>query len=110
MQYPSLTRSSVRHLELVPIGAGRLLVVLITGIYQTADGDWDFGSFWISATFAPFIVPLLIVSVIALSHFVDQAALLSAVGRYLAWLLPGLGHFYLGRRRAAAALQRAMQA
>ncbi|MDN8617697.1 YihY/virulence factor BrkB family protein [Variovorax ginsengisoli] len=35
------------------------------------------------------IVPLLIVSVIALSHFVDQAALLSAVGRYLAWLLPG---------------------
>jgi hypothetical protein len=26
-------------------------VILITGIYQTADGDWEFGSFWISATF-----------------------------------------------------------
>src|SRR4051794_28297816 len=35
------------------------------------------------------IVPLLIVSVIALSRFVEQASLLSAVGRYLEWLLPG---------------------
>ena len=38
------------------------------------------------------IVPLLIVSVIALSHFIDQAALLSAIGRYLEWLLPGQSH------------------
>lgn len=30
VQYPSLARSTVRHVELVPIGAGRLLVVLIT--------------------------------------------------------------------------------
>jgi heat-inducible transcriptional repressor len=29
MQYPSLTRSSVRHVELVPIGTNRLMVVLI---------------------------------------------------------------------------------
>ena len=28
-----------------------LVVIILTGIYQTADGDWDFGSFWISATF-----------------------------------------------------------
>ena len=35
------------------------------------------------------IVPLLIVSVIALSHFIDQQELLSTVGRYLEWLLPG---------------------
>jgi len=35
------------------------------------------------------LVPLLIVSVIALSRFTDQAALLRAVGRYLEWLLPG---------------------
>jgi uncharacterized membrane protein len=33
-----------------------LLVILITGIYQTAKGDWKFGSFWISATFAIVIV------------------------------------------------------
>ena len=30
VQYPSLSRSSVRHVELVPIGERRLLVVLIT--------------------------------------------------------------------------------
>ena len=50
MQYPSLTRSSVRHIELVPIPAGRLMVVLITttgrveqriidaGLDEAADG------------------------------------------------------------------------
>ena len=30
VQYPSLSRSTVRHVELVPVGAGRVLVVLIT--------------------------------------------------------------------------------
>ena len=30
VQYPSLSRSTVRHVELVPVGGGRLLVVLIT--------------------------------------------------------------------------------
>jgi heat-inducible transcriptional repressor len=30
VQYPSLSRSTVRHIELVPVGAARLLVVLIT--------------------------------------------------------------------------------
>jgi heat-inducible transcriptional repressor len=30
VQYPSLTRSSVRHVELVPVAAKRLLLVLIT--------------------------------------------------------------------------------
>ncbi|GAA3234999.1 heat-inducible transcriptional repressor HrcA [Actinocorallia longicatena] len=30
VQYPSLTRSSVRHIELVPVAARRLLLVLIT--------------------------------------------------------------------------------
>jgi len=28
-----------------------LLLLLITGIYQVSKGHWDFGSFWISATF-----------------------------------------------------------
>jgi uncharacterized BrkB/YihY/UPF0761 family membrane protein len=35
------------------------------------------------------MVPLLIVSVIALSHFIDQRKLLATIGRYLEWLLPG---------------------
>jgi membrane protein len=35
------------------------------------------------------IVPLLILTVIALSHVVDQAELLHVLGRYLEWLVPG---------------------
>ena len=35
------------------------------------------------------IVPLLILTVIVLSHWLDQRELLSTLGRYLAWLLPG---------------------
>ncbi len=35
------------------------------------------------------IVPLLILSVIALSHYVEQGELLQTIGRYLEWLLPG---------------------
>src|SRR5437773_8452455 len=35
------------------------------------------------------VVPLLILVVIALSHVVDQALLLSTLGRYLEWLVPG---------------------
>lgn len=35
------------------------------------------------------VVPLLILSAIALSHVVDQAELLQTVGRYLEWLVPG---------------------
>ena len=31
-------------------------LIILTGIYQTIDGDWGFGSFWISATFAIAIV------------------------------------------------------
>ena len=45
MQYPSLTRSTVRHIELVPLGADRLMVVVIvnTGRVEqrivATDGD-----------------------------------------------------------------------
>ena len=35
------------------------------------------------------IIPMLILTVIALSHFVDQGALLLTLGRYLEWLVPG---------------------
>jgi len=34
------------------------------------------------------VLPVLILSVIALSHLVDQAELLSTLGRYLEWLVP----------------------
>jgi YihY family inner membrane protein len=35
------------------------------------------------------IVPLLILTVIVLSHLIDQAELLQTLGRYLEWLVPG---------------------
>lgn len=35
------------------------------------------------------VVPLLILTVIALSHVVDQGELLGTLGRYLEWLMPG---------------------
>src|SRR6218665_344482 len=35
------------------------------------------------------IVPLLILTVIALSHVVDEGELLRTLGHYLEWLLPG---------------------
>ena len=38
------------------------------------------------------IVPLLIVSVIVLSRFIDEGELLGTIGHYLEWLLPGQSH------------------
>ena len=35
------------------------------------------------------VVPLLILTVIALSHFVDRTELLETLGHYLEWLMPG---------------------
>jgi len=45
------------------------------------------------------IVPLLILTVIALSHIVDQAELLQTLGRYLEWLVPGQSGFLIGELR-----------
>ena len=42
------------------------------------------------------IVPLLILSVIALSHLTDQQQLLSTLGRYLEWLVPGQSKAIIG--------------
>ena len=42
------------------------------------------------------IVPLLILIVIALSHVIDQAALLETLGRYLEWLMPGQSKSIVG--------------
>ena len=42
------------------------------------------------------IVPLLILIAIALSHVIDQAALLESLSRYIGWLAPGQGGFIVG--------------
>lgn len=43
MQYPSLTRSTVRHVELVPIGGSRLMVVLIVNTGRVEQRVVDVG-------------------------------------------------------------------
>lgn len=43
MQYPSLTRSSVRHIELVPLGGTRLMLVLITTTGRVEQRVLDLG-------------------------------------------------------------------
>jgi membrane protein len=45
------------------------------------------------------VVPLLILAVIALSHIIDQAELLSTLGRYLEWLVPGQSKAIIGELR-----------
>jgi membrane protein len=42
------------------------------------------------------VVPLLILVVIALSHWVDQGELLSTLGRYVEWLVPGQSKAIVG--------------
>ena len=63
--FPLAMRLDRRHLPYVHrlgvainqrLASPALLVILITGFYQVSKGDWDFGSFWISATFAIVIV------------------------------------------------------
>jgi membrane protein len=45
------------------------------------------------------IVPLLILTVIALSHVIDQTELLQTLGRYLEWLVPGQSGLLIGELR-----------
>jgi YihY family inner membrane protein len=42
------------------------------------------------------IVPLLILTVITLSHLIDQGELLQTLGRYLEWLVPGQSRAIVG--------------
>ena len=61
IMFPVAMKAGVRHLPFVHqlqlainqrMADPALGLIIVTGIYQTIDGDWGFGSFWISATFA----------------------------------------------------------
>ena len=63
--FPVAMKAGVRHLPFVHqaqlainqrMAGPALGLIILTGIYQTIDGDWGFGSFWISATIAIAIV------------------------------------------------------
>jgi hypothetical protein len=65
VMFPVAMRLNPRHLPYVHalqlainryMATPALLIVLITGLYQVSEGDWDLGSFWISATFAIVII------------------------------------------------------
>jgi uncharacterized membrane protein len=65
LTFPVAMKLDPRHLPYVHrlgvminqrLATPALVVILITGIYQTSDGNWDFGSFWISATFLIVII------------------------------------------------------
>lgn len=60
LTFPVAMRLDVRHLPYVHqlhqainqrLASPALGIVLLTGIFQAIDGDWDFGSPWISASF-----------------------------------------------------------
>ncbi len=55
VQYPSLTRSSVRHIELVPIGGQRLLLVLIASTGRVEQRVVDVGRDLSSPTAEAFV-------------------------------------------------------
>jgi uncharacterized membrane protein len=65
IMFPVAMKAGVRHLPFVHqlqlainqrLANPALGLIILTGIYQTIEGDWGFGSFWISATFAIAIV------------------------------------------------------
>jgi predicted integral membrane protein DUF2269 len=65
IMFPVAMKAGVRHLPYVHqlqlainqrFAGPALALIIVTGIYQTIDGDWGFGSFWISATFLIAIV------------------------------------------------------
>lgn len=58
--FPVAMKLDPRHLPYVHrlqltinrfVASPALLLIIVTGIYQVTDAGWDFGSFWISATF-----------------------------------------------------------
>lgn len=60
LAFPVAMRLDKRHLPYVHrlgiainqrLATPALLVILVTGVYQANHADWDFGAFWISATF-----------------------------------------------------------
>ena len=65
VMFPVAMKLSPRHLPYVHrlqltlnqfFAVPALLVVLATGFYQVSERDWEFGDFWLSATFAIVIV------------------------------------------------------
>ena len=75
VMFPVAMRLSPRHLPYVHrlqltlnqfFAVPALVVVIATGFYQVSEGNWEFGDFWLSATFAIVIV----IAVLNLFYFI----------------------------------------
>ena len=65
VMFPVAMRLNVRHLPYVHrlqltinqfFALPALVIVIASGFYQVSEGNWEFGDFWLSATFAIVIV------------------------------------------------------
>lgn len=86
---PLATRPPIRHRD----NAALLLRHPLRFLWEAVKGFRQVQGLLLAGAVAYYallsIVPLLIVSAVAMSHFIDQDLLLQTIGRYLEWLLPG---------------------
>ena len=77
VMFPVAMKLSPRHLPYVHrlqltlnqfFALPALVVVLATGFYQVAERDWEFGDFWLSATFAI----VLVIAVLNVAYFIPS--------------------------------------
>jgi membrane protein len=91
MRLPSVPSSkAARHILAHPLG----FALQVLRAFNANQGMMLAGAIAYYALLS--MVPLLILSVIALSHWVNQSELLSALGRYLEWLVPSQSKAVLG--------------
>ena len=108
VMFPVAMRLSPRHLPYVHrlqltlnqfFAVPALVVVLATGFYQVSEGNWEFGDFWLSATFAIVIV----IAVLNIAYFIPaDRRLAPMVERELADAGEGAVELSEEYRRAAA--------
>jgi Predicted integral membrane protein (DUF2269) len=75
VMFPVAMKLSPRHLPYVHrlqltlnqfFAVPALILVIATGLYQVSEGNWEFGDFWLSATFAIVIV----IAVLNIAYFI----------------------------------------
>ena len=75
VMFPVAMKLSPRHLPYVHrlqltinrhFALPALLVVILTGVYQMSEGNWDYGDFWVSGT----MTIVVIIAVLLLAYFI----------------------------------------
>lgn len=90
VMFPVAFNSNPRHLPYVHrlqltlnryFASPALAVILLTGIYQMAEGNWDYGDFWVSGT----LTIIVIIAALLLGYFIPaDKRLLPMVEREIA--------------------------